>query len=102
MYLIELLLPVYDNEGRRFTADAFAAVRRTLVDTFGGVTAHVQAPAVGLWENPEGGVTRDEVVIFEVMTDSLDRAWWSAYRTRLQHDFPQQEIVLRATPVEKL
>jgi hypothetical protein len=102
MYLIELLLPLYDNDGRPFGPGAFAAVRRDLLDRFGGVTAHTQAPAHGLWEDADGRVQRDEVVVFEVMADTLDRDWWTEWRHRLEHDFRQQEVIVRATRLEKL
>lgn len=102
MYLIELLLPLYDNDGRPFAADAFAAVRRELVERFGGVTAHAQAPAQGLWEDSDGRVQRDDVVVFEVMTEALDRQWWAECRRRLERSFRQQEVVIRASHIEKL
>jgi hypothetical protein len=31
----------------------------------------------------------------------VDRAWWSAYRNQLETAFGQEEIVLRAMPIEK-
>jgi hypothetical protein len=102
MYLIELLLPLYDNQARPFGAGAFAAVRRELVERFGGVTAHAQAPAQGLWEDANRRVQRDEVIVFEVMAEALDRDWWSAFRRRLEREFRQQELVIRATDIQKL
>jgi hypothetical protein len=39
MYLIQLLLPLYDNEKRPFTRLDFDSVRKDLTERFGGVTA---------------------------------------------------------------
>ncbi|HEV2764291.1 MAG TPA: hypothetical protein VGV38_15030 [Pyrinomonadaceae bacterium] len=102
MYLIEILLPVYDNEGRPFGADAFDRVRNELANRFGGVTAFQRAPAEGVWKETGGGVSRDQIVIFEVMAEKLERAWWADFRRELERRFRQDEIVVRATSFERL
>jgi len=48
MHLIQLLIPIYDNEGRPFQRDKFDGVRAQLIERFGGLTAFVQSPALGL------------------------------------------------------
>jgi hypothetical protein len=53
-YLVQILLPVRDNDGQPFANDPHGATRRELLDRFGGVTAHQRAPAHGLWATPEG------------------------------------------------
>jgi hypothetical protein len=35
-------------------------------------------------------------VIFEVMTDDLDRVWWSGFRKDLERRFRQENVVVRA------
>ena len=102
MHLVQILLPVRDNEGRAFGRDAFARVREELTDRFGGVTAHLRSPAEGAWRDPGGGVDRDDVVILEVMAEALDRAWWAEYRAGLEARFRQDEVVVRATAMERL
>jgi hypothetical protein len=101
MYLIQILLPLYDNEGRAFKASEFDCVRNEMTERFGGVTAFRRAPAEGDWKE-NGEVTRDRVVVFEVMTKELERQWWSAYRAELERRFRQDKIVVRATPYEEL
>lgn len=91
-----------DNEGRPFEGDLHGLTRHELLERFGGVTAYQRAPAHGLWESPHGEVARDEVVIFEVMTDMLDRAWWDRYRVTLEQRFRQDEVLIRALPCERL
>jgi hypothetical protein len=41
-------------------------------------------------------------VIFAVMADPLDRAWWRDYRERLERRFRQEELVVRALGAERL
>jgi hypothetical protein len=38
-HLIQILLPLSDNEGRRFPPAAYARVRSELTERFGGMTA---------------------------------------------------------------
>lgn len=102
MHLIEILLPLSDNEGKPFAADLYAAVRDELVEHFGGVTAFNRSPAEGLWKQSDGEAARDDIVIFEVMADWLDRGWWRGYRTDIERRFRQDEIVVRAREVELL
>ena len=101
MYLIEIFLPLYDNEGRAFGAKALDRVRDELAARFGGVTAFRRAPAEGLWT--EGSeVSRDAIVIFEVMSEALERAWWAEYRAELERRFRQEKMIVRATSFEEL
>lgn len=101
MHIVEILLPLTDNEGDPFGTELFGKVRSELVERFGGLTAFTQGPAEGLWED-EGEVSRDEIVIFEVMADELDRGWWAGYRRKLEEMFAQDAIVVRAREIELL
>jgi hypothetical protein len=92
-------LPLYDNGREAYPKAMFDRIRLELTDAFGGVTAFLRSPAVGLWENESGEVQRDDVVLFEIMTDDLDHNWWQHYRHDLQNRFRQQSILVRATDV---
>ena len=101
MYLIQILVPLYDNEGRAFEGQSYDRVRDELARKFGGVTAYRSSPAEGVWE--EGGkVSRDRLIIFEVMSEELERAWWTPYRTELEARFRQERMIVRATLIEQL
>jgi hypothetical protein len=101
MHLIEILLPLSDGKGRPFGREPFDRVREELVERFGGLTAFTRSPAEGLWE--EGGKrAHDEIVVFEVMADWIDRSWWRGYRAELERRFGQQEIVIRAREIDRL
>lgn len=114
MYLIQIFLPLYDNAGAAFPRDMFEAIRTSLVERFGGLTEHARAPVRGLWKEEgdapnntqkEGDAAtqentiRDDLVIYEVMADDLDRQWWRTCREGLERQFRQQAIVIRAQPI---
>ena len=102
MQLIEILLPLRDNEGRRFPPELWTWLRETLVERFGGLTAFSRSPAEGLWEEEGGERSRDEIAVFEVMADTLDRSWWRGFREELERRFRQEEVVIRASAAERL
>jgi hypothetical protein len=101
MHLVQILLPLADNAGRRFDGAAYARVRTELSERFGGITSFTRAPAHGVWK--EGGHTsHDDIVVFEVMARELDHPWWERYRAELERRFEQETIVIRAIKVEML
>jgi hypothetical protein len=102
VYQIQLLLPLYDNKGRAFARADFARVRDELAEKFGGVTAYTRSPAEGVWKDNAGSVSRDSVVAFEVLADTLERNWWAAYRAALAARFRQDELMITAAAVERL
>lgn len=102
MHLVQILLPRFDNDGAPIPPREYAKVRHELTERFGGLTAHTQAPAEGLWKDEEGQTTRDEIVIFEVMLANVDQAWWRAYREGLERAFRQDTIVIRVQAIELL
>jgi hypothetical protein len=102
MYLIQFLLPLSDNDGKAFPRNEFEKVRAELTEQFGGVTAFLQSPALGLWKDENDQVSRDDVVMFEVMAEDVDNAWWRNYRRTLEQRFRQEELVVRAINAEKL
>ena len=89
MNLVQILLPVYDEHGNRFPQSMYEKVARELTDSFGGLTAYVRAPAKGLWAERPGETRRDDIVVYEVMVESLDASWWRDYREALEGRFRQ-------------
>jgi hypothetical protein len=102
MHLVQILLPLYDNAGQPFSRELYAALARDLTARFGGLTAHTRAPAEGLWRESPGEAVRDDIVIYEVMAEAVDADWWRAFRARLERDFRQDAIVIRAQEVRLL
>lgn len=101
MHLVQLLLPIYDNAGKRFPRTKLDRVKTLLTQKFGGVTMFKRSPAEGV-SKASSGVVRDDIVIVEVMTAKLDRPWWKKYRIRLQKEFSQDRIIVRASSISVL
>lgn len=98
MHLVQVLLPVFYNDGNPVAQAHFLHVRQELTKQFGGVTCYSRAPAEGIWQQADGAQheVHDEMILFEVMVDALDHTWWTAYRQLLAERFQQREIVVRA------
>jgi hypothetical protein len=102
MHLVQLLLPLRTNAGVPVPSALFERIRHELTERFGGVTAYARSPAEGAWRAPAGDVSNDDVVIVEVMCRELDRTFWAQYRAALTTELEQQELVVRALPIELL
>jgi hypothetical protein len=101
MYLVQLLLPLFDNAGRPFPPSKLNRVKTSLTRAFGGITMFKRSPAEGLSAGATG-VVYDDIVLFEVMTPALDRQWWKSYRARLEKEFAQDRIIVRASTIDVL
>lgn len=73
MYLIQLLLPLYDNDRQALPKSLFRTVTDELIERFGGLTTYSRAPASGYWLEDDDNTVHDESVVYEVMADELDR-----------------------------
>lgn len=102
MYLVQMFLPLSDQVRQRFPRNFYETVEGELTRAFQGFTAYPRAPASGLWKNPSNDVERDELVIYEVMVETLDRNWWNGYRAALERQFRQDQILIRASDIEVL
>lgn len=100
MTLIQVLLPLYSNSGRRFSSKVFAQTRAELVKKFGGLTAY-SSVAKGFWRTASK-TARDDIVLFEVMAGRADKRWWGTYRRSLETRFAQDSIVVRALLFRKM
>lgn len=98
---IEIFVPLVRGDGQPVEPSRLSGLEQELTERFGGVTAFTRAPARGRWADG-GEVETDEVVIYEVMVEDLDHDWWSGLRKRLERDFDQQEVVIRAHAIERL
>src|ERR1043166_1711006 len=99
MHLVQVLLPLNDNAGRRLPRRSYAEIRGDLTRRFKGMTAYSRAPAEGLWK-PRKGTHRDEIVVYEVMVKSFQRSWWKRYRARLEKLLRQESVFIRVQKTE--
>jgi hypothetical protein len=99
MHIVEIFLP---TGGAALDAE-LSKLRVVLTEQFGGFTAFTRAPAQGAWRAPHTGqIEHDELIVVEVMTETLDRAWWAHMRADLESALKQKEILIRAHEVQKL
>ena len=101
MKLIQILLPLSDNEGRHYDGSIMRDLQKRLADRFGGLTAYTRAPAEGWWDSGEAH-TKDDIVVVEVMAEEFDHDWWMALKNELEASLRQEKIVIRAQPLETL
>ncbi|EYB68213.1 hypothetical protein DEIPH_ctg025orf0051 [Deinococcus phoenicis] len=76
MHLVQRLLPLSDHAGQPFDPGHCARIRQPFTERFSGLTAYTRAPAAGLWQD-ERQTVRDDVVVYEVMVEELDRECWA-------------------------
>ena len=101
MYLIQILLPLYDNNKQAFDRSLFDKVRDDLKNVLGGVTLYRNSPAEGAW-NDKTGTDYDELITAEVITDSLHQAWWKQFKHEMEQTFKQKELMIRCIKFERL
>jgi hypothetical protein len=101
MVLIQILLPMKDENAKPFPMSFYDGLAEELTPKFGGVTGFMRAPAEGRWRN-DGETERDEIIVLEVMAGDLDRSFWSALRSRLMRQLRQDDILIRCQPAEIL
>jgi hypothetical protein len=102
MYLIELFLPLADNQGSPFSQEQHNAVEHVLTEKFGGFTAYPRAPARGRWKASESEQQHDDAIVYEVMVEELDVSWWQGYRKELEEAFRQERLLIRSHSVRLL
>jgi hypothetical protein len=102
MNLVQVFIPSFDIGGARFETSYYKLVYDELLQQFGGLTAYPRAPATGLWTDDRKQIELDEIVVFEVMTQNLDRQWWAEYREKLEVRFAQEEVLIRVLGIERL
>ena len=102
MHAIQILLPLFKQNSEEIPKRYFTELKNELTEKFGGITAYTRSPATGFWKDTEDNTVRDEIIIYEVMADQLDKTWWQACRERLENLFLQDEIVIKTWEIERL
>ena len=99
-YLIQALLPCKRGDGSAMEVSTFERICAELTERFGGITAYTRAGAEGRWKDGDGQVCNDDVIAVEIVAKDLDWSWWSGFRERLEHELDQEEILIRAHPIQ--
>jgi hypothetical protein len=100
--LIQIFLPLYDNVGKSFPPDEYKHIQLLLTEKFNGVTVYQRAPAKGLWKEDETSIVRDDLVIYEVVAETLEQSFWTALKDRLLKQFRQEAIMIRCAEIQLL
>jgi hypothetical protein len=102
MQLVQIFLPLYNNNKQEFDRSLYDDLRVLLKDQFGGVTFYRNAPVEGLWRDEDGITKFDELIIAEVMVAHVNNEWWQQFKQLLEQIFEQEEILIRSIVFEKL
>ncbi len=90
-----MLLPIKDENGGLFPEHYFTDLRDALAIKFGGITIYSRSPVKGLWKESGSSLVADEMIIYEIMMQDVDLAYWKAQKLRLQKLLHQDEIMMR-------
>lgn len=98
--LFQILLPLYDNEGKPFSDDMYKAIRLELTERFGGLTAYSRSPATGLWKDGDEELTVEKLIVYEVIADDFEKKFWKSFKEILKAQFRQEDMIIRCTDIE--
>jgi hypothetical protein len=101
MYLVQILLPLYEKRGKRVGRPLFRATAKSASE---GIWRRYRLHPRRRKDSGDAGsgFDGDDIVVYEVMADKADRAFWRTRRCDLQKAFGQDEIVVRAVPAKRL
>jgi hypothetical protein len=95
----ELYVPLHYNDGRDVEPEKLTALKRRLVEEFGGLT-HFPQQNEGLWK--VGAFTfRDHIVIYRVLAGEVEKAqkFFARLQDDLKRDWAQNDVLIVAREV---
>ncbi|PPK98941.1 hypothetical protein [Parapedobacter indicus] len=95
MKLVQVFVPLTDNDGNRFSESYFETLKSDLNEKFGGVTVYKQMPIEGFWKETEKKTEKDVLAIFEVLVDVMDTPYWKQLKVQLETNFRQKDLLIR-------
>jgi hypothetical protein len=88
----EIYLPTTQNDGSKIDPRKLAAIRETLLISFGGYT-ETKFEGKGAWKM--GGVTyRDEISIIKVLAAATADFDFAAFKRRVESDLEQEAVLI--------
>jgi len=98
----ELYVPLHYNDGRRIDPEKLKALKKRLVDRFGGLT-HFQQENEGLWKIGDH-TFRDRVEILRVLVsdEAAARKYFTQLKADLIRDWEQQDFLIVTRQVSAL
>jgi len=102
MQLIQILLPLIEKENKDSNFNLYTEIRKELTEKFGGITTYTRSPATGSWKEEANKTVKDDIIIYEVMAQDLDKDWWEKYKQMMEKEFEQEEIIIRTWQIDLL
>jgi hypothetical protein len=98
----ELYVPLHYNDGRRIDPEKLRALKKRLVDQFGGLT-HFQQENEGLWKIGDH-TFRDRVEILRVLVndEAAARKYFTQLKADLTREWEQQDFLIVTRQVSAL
>ena len=98
----ELYVPLHYNDGRRIDPEKLKALKKRLVDQFGGLT-HFRQENEGLWKIGDH-TFRDRVEILRVLVNDQGaaRKYFTQLKADLTRDWEQQDFLIVTRQVSAL
>jgi hypothetical protein len=98
----ELYVPLHYNDGRRIDPEKLRALKKRLVDEFGGLT-HFQQENEGFWKIGEH-TFRDRVEILRVLVndEAAARKYFTQLKADLTREWEQQDFLIVTRQVSAL
>jgi len=99
---VEILLPLFDNEGNEVDKSKFFYIRKELAAEFKGCT--FMSPTQGMWIDREEEEYIDANVGFYVLAPNTEKStnFFKAYKAILKERFNQLDVLMTYYPVEIL
>lgn len=98
----DLYIPLSFNDGRRIPRKQLLALKKSLVEHFGGLT-HFPQRNEGLWKI--GNFTfRDEIVIFRVLTEEVVEAslFFVKLKSQMEKEWEQNDVLIVERDVRRI
>lgn len=93
--LIQLFLPTTAENGKAFPGTYFHAVKQKLSKKFDSLSVYLKSPVIEHIKDDGPTLAKDTVLVYEVVSDSVETDYWSQYQQFLQKQFKQDDIVIR-------
>lgn len=95
----ELYVPLHYNDGQPIEPEKLAALKRRLVEEFGGLT-HFPQENEGLWKLGQH-TFRDRIVIYRVLATDYPKAehFFTKLKEDLKRDWQQEDVLIVTRPV---
>ena len=100
MKLIQIFIPLYDVEGNQFPGSIYESIKQLLTSKFDGLTIYQRSPAIGLWKENNHKTIKDDIIIYEIITEDVDKDFWLEFKKDKQEQLKQEELLIRSFEIQ--